>query len=308
MPPTPLFSDGDATDQAYVNIRAAANDRMAAIRRHCEDLWEKFAGHADAEFAREIRTNFDARYWEMYLACTLMDLGFEIASPKPGPDVGITYEGQRIWFEATSPTRGLDGTADQVPVMKVRQLGEKAEAFSVPNEKLVLRYLNSISEKCLRQHPKWIAAGTVSSRDIFIVALNPKQLGWEFGDTSPPRILQAAFNIADPYIVINRDTLETIREGYHFRSSIKKEAGQPVSTGVFQNPEYKALSGLICSRVDAANQAPALGGDFQFIANPNATNLIPAKLRLRGIYYRVEKKVDEFVVVPEEDNKTEIES
>jgi hypothetical protein len=60
-------------------------------------------------FLVEIRSSFDVRYWEMYLTMALIDLGFDVLCPKPGPDVGIEVDGQRIWFEATSPSRGADG-------------------------------------------------------------------------------------------------------------------------------------------------------------------------------------------------------
>jgi hypothetical protein len=69
---TPLFTDDDASDPAYVNIRAARNDTLKAGRFHCEYLWKFFESHADPEFRTELRSNFDARYWEMYLTLTLI--------------------------------------------------------------------------------------------------------------------------------------------------------------------------------------------------------------------------------------------
>jgi hypothetical protein len=35
----------------------------------------------------------------------------------------------------------------------------------VPNEKIILRYLNSISEKYDRQYATWLRKGTVSEKD-----------------------------------------------------------------------------------------------------------------------------------------------
>ena len=141
MPNLPLFTDDLATDQGYINVRAAGDDRMRGVRENCELLWEFYEEHADNEFRTELRSNFDVRYWEMYLTTTLLLEGYEVKCPKPGPDVGIEIDGVRIWFEATSPTRGADGAADQVPEAKF-----DGKAYDVPNEKLVLRYLNSISE------------------------------------------------------------------------------------------------------------------------------------------------------------------
>jgi hypothetical protein len=91
--------------------------------------------YADPEFRVEFRNKFDARYWEMYLTTFLMGEGYAVRCPKPGPDVGIDFEGRRIWFEATSPTRGADDAPDQVPAQKVIALGEEPVMQDVPNEK-----------------------------------------------------------------------------------------------------------------------------------------------------------------------------
>jgi hypothetical protein len=48
----------------------------------------------------------------MYLTTALLAQGYAVRCPKPGPDAGIVVDGRRICFEATSPTRGADGTAD----------------------------------------------------------------------------------------------------------------------------------------------------------------------------------------------------
>ena len=88
----------------------------------------------------------------MYLTVSLILAGYDVTCPKPGPDVGIVYKGQRIWFEATSPDRGKDGSPDQVPKMKSVELGEDPVVLNAPDEKIVLRYLNSISTKFNEQY------------------------------------------------------------------------------------------------------------------------------------------------------------
>ena len=92
----PLFTDDAAADAAYRNVREAARDWSKQARQHCEILWERFEHLADSEFRKEIREHFDARYWEMYLTVSLMDQGYDVICPKPGPDVGIEFEGRRI--------------------------------------------------------------------------------------------------------------------------------------------------------------------------------------------------------------------
>ena len=126
----PLFTDDYATDLAYLHTRAGINVGSKACRQNCERLWDIYEPFADPEFRTELRSNFSARYWEMYLTTTLISLGYKVCCPKPGPDVGIEFDGLRIWFEATSPDRGQDGSTDQVPDVKFD--GQAREACLSP--------------------------------------------------------------------------------------------------------------------------------------------------------------------------------
>lgn len=95
--PSALFTNEEATDLGYINIRAATDGPLKSARWHCEYLWQFFERHADPEFKIELRRDFNARYWEMYLTTALVLAGYEVTCPKPGPDVGIVHRRQRIW-------------------------------------------------------------------------------------------------------------------------------------------------------------------------------------------------------------------
>jgi hypothetical protein len=218
MPKSRLFTDDPASDAAYINVHAAATARMENARKHCEELWELFEPYADREFCIEIRKNFDARYWEMHLTTFLMREGYAICAPKPGPDVGIRFSGCRIWFEATCPTRGAESNPDQVPDLKAVALGAEPIVQTTPNEKLVLRYLNSISEK-QRQYSTWLANGIIAAEDAFVVAINPRRLRHEFADTDPPRILQAAYAVGSPYVALDPQTARPIDDFLSVRTT-----------------------------------------------------------------------------------------
>jgi hypothetical protein len=294
----PLFTDDDAKDASYCNVRAARNDWTRKARANCEALWKIYEQHADPEFRIEIRDNFDARYWEMYLTTYLIKEGFKVKCPKPGPDVGIVFARRRIWFEATSPSRGADDAPDQVPALKVVTLGEEPIVQDVPNEKMVLRYLNSIAEK-RKQHASWLTQGIVSTEDAFVIAINPRRLGHEVADTVPPRILQAAFPLGNPYAVIDANTAKPVETGYQFRDVIEKRSGAAVSTGVFLQNEYATVSGLLCSRADVVNQPEEPGSDFQLVPNPKASVILPTEFRLKGTYFFTEHTNDRFTVTPQ---------
>jgi hypothetical protein len=290
----PFFSDGDVVDIGYRNVRAAEVDQLRWAREQCEALWDIYEPYADAEFLIEVRSNFDARFWEMYLTTFLIKEGYEAICPKPGPDVGFDFNGRRIWIEATSPTRGAPGTMEQVP-----EVEHDGMMRSVPNERMVLRYLNSISEKYRRQYVSWLDNNIVSPRDAFVIAINPRRLRFDNHDTDPPRILQAGFMVGSPYMAIDRGTSKTVEAGYQFRDAITKASGSSVAAGVFENGEYCGLSGLLCSRVDAANQPGEMGGDFQLVPNPHAKVALPRDLRFKGIYYRIVRKGSGYTAYPE---------
>jgi hypothetical protein len=296
MASQPLFTDDDAPDPKYVNIRAAGNKDVRRLRMNCEGLWERYEKFADTNFASRFRQSFDACYWEMYLTVSLIDMGFKVCCPKPGPDVGIVFDGgRRIWFEATMPTRGAKGTADQVPEPLY-----DGEFHEVPHDQILLRYLNSISTKYCDQYSCWLENGTVGRDDAFIIAINPWLLWRGDGNTRPPRILEVAFQICDPYVAVDQKSLKEVDSGYLFRCAItKKSNSSNVETGVFLNEKYAGLSGLLCSKLDVANQPDEMGKNFQLVPNPKARVQLPSGFRLRGTYFRVEKNNDEFVVTPE---------
>jgi hypothetical protein len=291
---TALFTGGDDCTQGYRNIRDAKDGPLRSARFHCEYLWIFFERHADKDFRSQLRTQFDARYWEMHLTTSLILAGYEVTCPKPGPDVGIIDRGQRIWFEATSPNCGEPGKPDHIGPPYSGQ---------VPEEKIMLRYLNSISTKYKEQYANWLAKGTVSSKDALVVAINPWAIPFDRTDGDPPRILQAAYTVGKPYAVVDCKTMTGVGSGYEFRDHVKKEKnpsgkGVSVATGVFHDKDYAGLSALLCSRVEVANRPGEMGGDFQLAPNPNAAVPLPEGFRLRGTYYDVKAAGDSYQITP----------
>jgi hypothetical protein len=177
---------------------------------------------------------------------------------------------------------------------------------------MVLRYLNSISEKYERQYANWIEKGYASKADAFVIALNPRRMSFEMADTSPPRILQAAYTLGPRYLTLDKTTARIVGSGYHFRDSIKKtpksdevgnaaKAGTEVSTGIFQDRQHDGLSALLCSRAEVVNYRSELDGDYQLVPNPHADVPLPTTFRLRGTYFGVEHRSDGgYTVTPEE--------
>jgi hypothetical protein len=69
--PGPLFSPGEA-EAPYRNLRDMVTPEARAGKEFAERLWTQYHPYADAHFLTEIRRDFHARFWEMYLTCTLL--------------------------------------------------------------------------------------------------------------------------------------------------------------------------------------------------------------------------------------------
>jgi type I restriction enzyme S subunit len=275
---------------------------MRQCKANCEELWEQFEPYADPQFCVEIKNNFDARYWEMYLATFLIREGYKVCAPKPGPDLGVRYNGCRIWIEATCPEPGSSTNPDKVPEIKATTIDEKPVFRDVPTDRMLLRYLNSISEK-RKQWISWLAAGVVKPQDTFLIAINPRRL--RAHDSDPPRILQVAYPIGMPYAALTPDGKAVAEVGYQFRDKINRNPaahGGPrdaITSGVFLLDDYSCVSGLLCSRVDVANQPDKMGSDFQLVENRKASAPMPDMFRLKGTFFMVDYVGNGLTITPD---------
>jgi type I restriction enzyme S subunit len=84
-----------------------------------------------------------------------------LSCPKPGPDILLEHEGNRVWIEAVEATNGVPGLTDTVIEPNPDGSGR------IPEEKLVLRYTNAITEK-YRKYRGYLREGIIHaiSRDI----------------------------------------------------------------------------------------------------------------------------------------------
>jgi hypothetical protein len=198
-----LFSAGDAGDRAYVNLRDLKNEWTEPAREFA--LWERFCGFADPHFLTEVRRDFHARFWEMYLTCALQEYanqqGAVLSCPKPGPDILLERDGNRVWVEAVVATNGLPGRPDSVVEPNPDGSGK------IPEEKLVLRYANAISEK-YRKYRGYLRDGIIHKNDAFVIAINGAALSykWTQAASDAPRFLKAVYPLGAYQLLLDRRT------------------------------------------------------------------------------------------------------
>jgi len=116
-----LFVYGiEAPDQQYNTIRDSPGWYPMRIRSFMEDLWRKYRPYADRNFRQQLQVDLDSRFWEMYLACILLEYSIPLSLSRADarPDILIENENGRTWIEAIAPTSGADTNPDRVPEMK----------------------------------------------------------------------------------------------------------------------------------------------------------------------------------------------
>jgi len=144
-----------APDDIYNVIRDRQDPYPTWIRSIMEELWRKYRPYADRNFRQQMQVDLHSRFWEMYLACTLLGKSIPISHVRAGPDIFVEHEDRRIWIEAIAPTSGADTNPDRVPDMKL------GVATAVPDDEIVLRYRAAIREKYDNKYRNYINSGLI---------------------------------------------------------------------------------------------------------------------------------------------------
>jgi len=281
-----LFSAGEAVDPTYMNLRDLKNAWNEPAREFAESLWDRFRSFADPHFLTEIRRDFHARFWEMYLTCALQELanrqGLILSCPKPGPDILLERDGSRVWVEAVVATNGTPGRPDSVVEPNRNDSGR------IPEEKLVLRYANAISEK-YRKYQGYLRGGIVHKNDAFVIAINGATLSykWTQAENDVPRFLKAVYPLGVYQLLLDRPTGKIIGQQNEPRFNIVKASGANVATTSFLETRSRGICAILGSFADLMCHRQALGFDFEVAHNPNSRTpiadfVIPAKKTWRA--------------------------
>ena len=271
--------DKHGTDLAYNNINetpSGLSDLMkkldSDIRDFVDSLWLRFKPYADKHFETEIRNNFQARTWEMYLGCSLLDCGLRLFSSDSGPDFKVEVEEKIVWFEAVIATSGEPEKPDTVPDFTQRNIApEEIVAHKLPLDKIILR-LRSVIEDKHKKYVEYCEKSIVGPNDPYVIAINGWNIRFSKNDGITPTILQAVFPLGDLLVPITTDPNDTAEPFYKFRSEIQKHGGALVSTDVFLDEQYRGISAVVYSAADAANGPYTLGSDYVIVHNPIAKN------------------------------------
>lgn len=269
-----LFSASDVEPEDSIFRAYAESDHPIAIeaREFIDELWREYEPYADPHFVREIRSDFDARFWEMYLACTLLRNGYKIDSAGTGPDLRILGQERPIWIEAVAPTAGADDSPDRVP--DIISLSEAGGMQEVPVDQIILRYRSAIQAK-RDAYERYLSKGLVDPNDAYIVAINGRRAARLRANPTMPYIVRSVYPFGKQYVTFDRGTLKTVDTGYKYQPEVIKASGALVQTDLFLKEEYGGISGILFSLVDPVNRPERMGDDFVLIHNFMAQNSLP---------------------------------
>jgi len=275
-----LFIEGIlASDEIYNLVRDAKNSQCADAQKSTETLWKRFQKFADPHFRTEIQKDFESRYWEMYLTCSIEDIGYSVSCPKPGPDVQVIVGENTIWLEAIAPSSGQLYNPDKVSDH------EFGVVRNVPDSEIILRYSSAIKEKFDHKYWKYRDKKIISGTDVYVIAITGCKISHSNKEREIPRIVRSVFPIGDLQVSVDTKTFEFTDTSYTYKPEITRKSGATVSTSLFTDEKYKYLSAILFSNVNAINTPEKLGSDFIIVHNPHAVNKIPSGFINRGLKY-----------------------
>lgn len=263
-----LFLDGIAAqDPEYCIIRDTAEPQIVQIKLFMEKLWQTYRPYADSNFRLAMAEDLDSRFWEMYLACTLIENSIPLIPRRTsaGPDILIERDGRRIWIEAIAPTSGHECNPDRVPELQV------GVAMRVPDDEIVLRYTSAICDKSVK-YATYLKTGIVGHSDAYIVAVNGCKIGAALAESDPPRIVRALLGKGFRFVSIDKTSRAVVAQGLQDHRTVQRAGGQEIRTDLLLQDGYRGLSGVLYSRASVRKLPPQMGGDFVFIHHPRATN------------------------------------
>lgn len=257
-----FFVQGEGLDLGYLNVRDSTHHEDT--RRFVNSLWAKYKPLADVHFQEDAKNHFLERFWEMYVAVTLMERGLKLVPiGGEGPEFYFEISQRRIFVEAIAPGPGTG--FDQVPGP---QYGVATET---PTEKILLRFTHALVEK-RKKYLEAFRKRIVSGDDGYLLAINSRGIHHGAGGNTMPYFVQAFLPFGPLAVALDPKTGGIVDSFHQYRDAVPKQSGQNISTKAFLDSEFQFVSAVLHSRVDCVNCPKELGADFCILHNPSATH------------------------------------
>jgi len=260
-----------------------------------KNLWRTYYPYADKDFQEQLAHDVDARFWEMYLTCTLINKSYNVVPKQTrarGPDIKIAHASKTIWVEAVTPRSGGSSKPDSVPSPIIGIVQQ------IPDEQITLRYRSAIHDKYFDKYFRYLRDGIIKSGDCYIIALNGCRMPWRGGDYEPPRIVRSVLPFGWPVVTVDTSAHKVVKRRNQYRAYLIKASGDRVDTDIFVKTEYSHVSAVMFSEVDVANPTSAMGDDFIIVNNPLASRKLPNDFPKVGRKYEIDLSENKVMVFP----------
>ncbi len=266
--------------------RLCDDHRYSRQREIVDDLWVRFQPFADKNFPKAIASDFHSRFWEMYLACTLTDLGFKLHPRRiaEGPDISLNAGNMDIWIEAVAPHAGQS---------LEMSLTEDRDELILIDDAVTLRYCSAIDEK-FKKYSSYLENEVISKTEPYIIAVNGCNVPFSLSSDEPPdlipNIVRAVLPFGEYTSIIDRDSSQVVGYTYPYRDQIVKESRAGVPTNIFLNSKYAGISGIIFSNDSLISMPKKVGEGLLFVHNPNARNRLSQGWLRAGCEYWLDEQ------------------
>jgi hypothetical protein len=280
-PGRPFFIKGRGEGTWY---EFAQRPRNRYVLDYCEGLWtrwESYCANPD-HFLSEAARDFEARTWEMRVACAMMDAGHTLARPaQDAPDVLVTAP-TRVWVEATAAQEGSGPDAAR-RVFSLRRKTKHGEIglYTISHDNIVMRITGALATKAA-SHSEYVKRGHVKPGEPFVVAISGGMIHESSEELDGlPLAVRTVYGNGDFVMIV------PIGEGKPYvewrpKPTISKRNGSPVSTRAFLDGVMPHVSAMLFTSMATPNaplQAATHHGehwrDLILIHNPTATAPIP---------------------------------
>lgn len=269
-----FFLDRAGADE-YQAVREGRNQGYVFVRDFIEGVWPRCKEYLDSDVQTDAPENFHQRWWEIYVAHSLLDASVELVRRecrqprRSGPDLLAQVAGRKLWIEAVaaSPGEGPDA---------VRSGGVAAKGPKPwPDKEIMLRFQQAFSTKVCAL-AKYVEKDWVrpSDGDGYIVALNGALVERSYRCIQQfPRIVSALLlGLEKEWVEVEFDGAISRIGKVHFeyQPEVEKKSTRPVPLAAFRNPANSCVSAVLYSASDAYMERECV-----LVLNPHAQVPLP---------------------------------
>lgn len=191
-------------------------------------MWNSYRQLAERDFPLRFSKDPESKYWEMYVACALCEIGFQVCRGDNGRD-GC------VWVEAIAPEPGDSANPDHVPDPPANAVSE------TPVRQIILRLTGAIYEK-QKKFSHYRKSGIIGPTDKCVIALSGAKLRFPI---TIDYLQRALYEAGDLYLSIDPVSLKAVDRGRRHEPKIAKTSHPPFNKPTFLDDSCSHVSALI---------------------------------------------------------------